>query len=777
MEVTNQDFMPGIQSFPGKPEQPFSVFAPLLDSLPFGAFLLDGNGNFLVAGRRFRQLMHQTDPAWPAGLHFSDLLQEVPQAYSQREFRTGVRAAEASRVRFLRQDGVAIEVLLSLTPLPAGSETWWFGQIKEVKVANPPDHIIKSMDARLFDIIDHAPFGIVQISQVGKVLFWNKTAEQIFGYSAAEVLGRPITMILVPKTAIHHARKLWKKMLTQKKTLQVVLEGKKQDGKIIFCEWSLTPILDQDGSVYSIIGLVSDLTHRREIEKALKQTEKRFKKFLDNDISGDFISTPDRGPIYCNKRFLEIFGFTSYDEFLNFDYMKLYKDPKDREKLYDRLQKDGKVENYEIEMLDKNGNVKIIIENSVAEFDENGKMVAVYGNCLDVTEHHLAERKQRELEAQLHHAQKLEAIGRMAAGVAHDFNNMISIILASAQMAQMDLPEEHPIRPLLEEIQSAAERSAEFTRHLLTFARKQPADPVPVDLNEIIRQNQKMLRRLVGEDIELNVHLTEDLWYVKMDPAQVDQILTNLAVNARDAIRSTGTITIETRNLIIEKDYSDYHSLAGPGHYVLLQFGDTGSGIPKEIINKIFDPFFTTKAPSGGTGLGLSTVYGIVKQNGGFITVYSEPDVGTVFKIFLPRHSEPEPEEPKEEIQDVPRGKETILIVEDEAKILRICERYLQRLGYRVIALNHPEKALSAVQQMEGCIDLLLTDVIMPGMNGYELARRLREMCPGMKTLYMSGYTWDIISDRGFLDQDIHFVSKPFNLEELAREIRSTIDG
>jgi len=389
-----------------------------------------------------------------------------------------------------------------------------------------------------------------------------------------------------------------------------------------------------------------------------------------------------------------------------------------------------------------------------------------------------SERKQQALEAQLVQAQKLESVGRLAGGVAHDYNNMLSIIMGYAELALSRLDPADPIHPLLREILNAGTRSMEITRQLLAFARKQTVAPKVLLLNDTLEGMLKMLRNLIGEDVDLAWLPGRDLWPVWIDPAQVDQILVNLCVNARDAIEGTGRITIESGNASFDEAYCREHPGFLPGEYVFLDVTDDGKGMPAGTLEMIFEPFFTTKGPGQGTGLGLSTVYGIVQQNGGFIRVDSTPGRGSAFRVHLPRHTvrvETRREEPKK--GRPPRGSETVLLVEDEEALLQMTETMLRHLGYSVLPASTPGEAIRLAAEPGRDIRLLITDVIMPEMNGRELAEAVRSIRPGIKHLFVSGYSTDVIAPSGVLEEGVRFVQKPFTMRELGEKIREALDG
>ncbi len=440
--------------------------------------------------------------------------------------------------------------------------------------------------------------------------------------------------------------------------------------------------------------------------------------------------------------------------------------------------REGK-DNFEIEhrvVRKGSGEVRHVYERCEHLRDAGGEVTRSVGIMQDVTERRKAQEEREKLQEQLIAAQKMEAVGRLAGGVAHDFNNMLGVILGHTDLALLQGGISEKARAHLTEIRTASERSARLTQQLLAFARRQTIAPRVLDLNESVAGLLKMLRRLLGEDVDLAWVPGGNLCKVKMDPSQLDQILANLCVNARDAIPGVGKITIETKNVTFDESSSAGRPDLTPGQFVMLRVSDNGTGMGEDVLEHLFEPFFTTKGVGKGTGLGLATVYGIVKQNNGFIEVQSAPGVGTTFEIYIPSCAGQTTERGVPAGPQSPRGSgETVLLVEDEAAILDLGKVMLEGMGYTVLGADTPDRAIRLAETHAGAIHLLITDVVLPGMDGKDLAERLRRARPGIKCLFMSGYTSDVIAPRGVLEEGVHFIQKPFSTEELAAKVRSAL--
>ena len=518
----------------------------------------------------------------------------------------------------------------------------------------------------------------------------------------------------------------------------------------------------------------------RATEEALRISERKYRRLHDS-ITDGYAYADLQGIIReSNESFRRMLGYAD-EELSRLTYRDLTPEKwhaYEQEIIAPQVLLRGSSDVFEKEYRHKDGSVFPVELKLFLVRNDVGEKEGVWALVRDITERKQAERTQKELEAQLYQAQKMESVGRLAGGVAHDFNNMLSVILSYAQMGLEKSEPGSSLHGYLHDILDAAQRSANITRQLLAFARKLTIVPQVLDLNETVEEMLKMLRRLIGEDIQLRWLPQSNLWPVKVDPAQIDQLLANLLVNARDAIAGVGNVTIETGMEILDEAYCGHHAGVVPGEYVVLAVSDDGCGMGKEILDNIFEPFFTTKELGQGTGLGLSTVYGVVKQNNGSINVYSEPGKGTTFKIYLPRHME-NPVGVKQERQaTAPRGQgEIVLVVEDEPAILKMANVMLRGLGYTVLTANSPLEAIKIADEHGAAIDLLLSDVIMPEMTGRDLAELLLAAHPNLKCLFMSGYTANVIASHGVLEEGINFIPKPFSVGALSVKVRETLDA
>lgn len=543
----------------------------------------------------------------------------------------------------------------------------------------------------------------------------------------------------------------------------------KVTGERIWIRTIAEPIF-KAGQVVKILGSIMDITEAKKLQEEMRTSERRLQAILEACPEPVVVYDLEGVPQYFNPAFIEVFGWTLEE----LKGKRIPFVPEDQKEItaakIDELFKFDMPVRFLSTRLTKQGDTIEVAISAASIKGPKGERKAMVVNLTDISE-------RLKLEAQLQQAQKMESIGRLAGGVAHDFNNMLGVILGHAELAMEQTEVSHPVYYDLQEIFNAAQRSADLTKQLLAFARRQAAAPKILDLNATIAGMLKMLRRIIGEDIDLVWGPAANLCKVKIDPVQLDQILANLCANARDAIDGVGKLTIETKNVSIDSAYCAGHAGFLPGDSVMLAVSDDGRGMDEETLENLFEPFYTTKGVGEGTGLGLATVYGIVKQNNGCINVYSEPGRGSTFKIYLPRVAAPVETKTEPTVRAVAKGTETVLVVEDEASILNLSTVVLERCGYSVLAAGLPSEALQLVARHKARIDLLITDVVMPEMNGQALKERVAELHPHISVLFMSGYTTSAIVHRGILEKDVHFIQKPFSVNALAKKVREVLDA
>ena len=633
---------------------------------------------------------------------------------------------------------------------------------------------LKENEKKYRTLFNESRNGIFMIKPEGAFLDANKAFCNMLGYTIKEVKKLKGFLQLIPKKW-HNKEKeeIWNNSLLKKGYSGIYkTEFIKKDGTIFPVELQSFMVSEEAEKKRYIWGIARDITERKKAEDTM-----RFMAYMLDEAPGSITVHNFEGNfLYANRKTFELHGYDK-NEFMKLKLQDI-DIPESKaliEKRMSLIEQQGEA-SFEVKHFRKDG-TEFPLEISVKKIEWEG-IPAILSIATDITEKKQAEEEQKKLQEQLLQAQKMESVGRLAGGVAHDFNNMLGVILCHVELSLDEVKPFHPLYSNLKNIQKAAARSADITRQLLAFARKQTIAPRLQNLNKTISNMIKMLGRLIGENIKLTMLPGKDLWNVRIDPTQVDQILANLCVNAKDSISNTGEIIIETRNITFDEKYCTTHAGVLPGSYVMLSVSDNGCGMDENTLQNIFEPFFTTKKIGEGTGLGLSTVYGIVKQNKGFVNVYSKPGKGTTFKIYLPKFTKKDLHCKNNLIPEHPlHGNETILLVEDEPMILEITTRVLKNLGYRVLSARKPAEAIKQAGDYGEKIHLLITDVIMPKMNGRELAEKILLLYPEIKCLYMSGYTANVIAYHGVLLEGVNFIPKPFSRHELAKKVRQAIDG
>jgi PAS domain S-box-containing protein len=758
-------------------------FQTLSEQAPFGMVMIDQDGTFKYINPKFRELFGYdlTDvpdgktwfrKAYPDPIYRHNVISEWIN--DLKSFKPGVKRPRT----FIVTCKNGAEKTINFIPvwLPTGENLMACEDITERKRA---EEALQESEERYRTILENIEDGYYEVDLPGNFTFFNDSLCRMLGYSKEEMIG----MSNQQYTDQENRKKLFQAFnevyRTGEPTKRFDWEVIRKDRTKLFGEVSASLIKDSKGQPIGFRGIARDITERMMAGEALKKSEVRFQKLFNDAPVGYFEYDVEGCIIDVNRTELELLGYR-LDEMIGQPVWKfIVEGEAARQQILQKLTGTlPPAQGLERTYRRKDGTTFPVLVGDRILQDSEGKIIGIRTTIQDISELKRAEEEMRALEEQFRQSQKMEAIGRLGGGIAHDFNNLLTIIKGYSQLSLLDLKESDPLWGNIQEIQKATQRATDLTRQLLAFSRRQILDLKVLDLNTLLRELDKMLRRIIGEDIELVTLLSGDLGRVKIDPGQIEQVIFNLAVNARDAMPSGGKLIIETANVELDKEYANAHIGVVPGRYVRLSVSDTGFGMSREVREKVFEPFFTTKDKGKGTGLGLSTVYGIVKQSSGNIWVYSEPGHGTTFKIYLPRvEEELDTLQGQDETESSSRGSETVLLVEDEPLVRDLAHRILSQQGYKVLEAANGEEALRVVQEHIGeKIHLLLTDVVMPQMGGKELADQLKLLRPDVKVLYTSGYTDDAIVHHGVLEPGTHFLQKPFSPKTLSHKVREVLD-
>jgi PAS domain S-box-containing protein len=686
---------------------------------------------------------------------------------------------EQHETQLRRRDGSVLWVSISndSLPSPGGEYAGALALVSDITERKRAEQDYEAAIARFEGAFDHAPIGMALVSLTdptfGEILRVNEALSELLRYGVDDLVGRSLSEITHPEDVdadLAHARRLIEREVD---SYEIEKRYVTADGDLVLATLSASLVPDADGGVAYAIAHVQDVTAKRRAEEAIEERERRFRAAFSLALDAMLIADDDRNWLQGNGAAAELLGLDPeeiagrrLDEFAGGD-------PEVTDSTWQQFLADGEMKG-EFDIRRADGEIRHVEFSARANFMPGRHLSILRDVTARKRDEEARERGRVEaerLEAALHQAQKLETVGQLAGGVAHDFNNLLAVIMHSSEFALMTL-EGHPAAEEVREIRAAADRAAALTRQLLVFSRREIVQPQLLDLNGLVSEVERLLRRTIGEHIVLEAALDPRTPSVQADPNHLEQVLLNLAVNARDAMPGGGTLRVETSTVTLDEPYSRLHADVKPGRYVRLAVSDTGCGMPEEVRERAFEPFFTTKPKGTGTGLGLATTYGIVKQNGGHIEIYSEVGEGTVLKVYLPAVEGDALEQPMDEPVTVRGGNgERILVVEDEEGVRRVTERILCAHGYEVTAASGPEAALSLVETAD--VDLVLTDVVMPGMSGAMLVERLREEEPRLPAIFMSGYT-----DRpGALPPDAAFLSKPFSRQELLDRVADALEA
>jgi PAS domain S-box-containing protein len=699
-----------------------------------------------------------------ADLVHPDFQQIVYQKIEQHEGTDS--PVSALEQRFRRLDGTLVDVEVSAIPLQ------WKGRASLQVVARDITERKRAEGALRLQAaaLEAAEDEIVITDSNGNMEWVNPAFTRTTGYTAVEALGQNPRLLKSGKQDDAFYKHLWNTVLSGQ-AWEGVITNRRKDGTFYEVHKVIAPVRSEKGKISHFVAIGQDITERRRVEEALRLSEAAFRSLVEHSPYGIYRSNLRTSQLLMvNPALVKMLGYDSAEELLGHETAReVYRASGDRASAVAKLERGEVVRNLEVHWKRKDGgDLAVHISGTIAHGEDGESYFEVIAE--DVTE-------RLALEQQLRQAQKMEAVGRLAGGIAHDFNNLLTVIRGYAEL-MLEETDREKLRSRAQNIIKASDRTAALTRQLLAFSRKQVLWPQVLDLNAIVAEARKMLPTLIGEDVRVIVLPGPKLGRVKADPGQLEQVLMNLAINARDAMPKGGKLVLETANVECDKGYCALHPGAQPGSYVMLAVSDNGCGMDLETQSHIFEPFFTTKAKDKGTGLGLATVYGIVKQSGGHLWVYSEPGVGTTFKVYLPQVQEKTAAAPlPPRLAEKAEGSETILLVEDQEDIRAVAREFLEQRGYRVLEARNGTEALEVAARHVNPIHLLVTDMVMPGMRGRELAEKLCSSRPQVKVLYVSGYTDGSMVENGELGPGSAFLEKPFSSDALARRVRQVLNG
>jgi two-component system, cell cycle sensor histidine kinase and response regulator CckA len=633
---------------------------------------------------------------------------------------------------------------------------------------------LRESERRFRSLVEATSDWVWEINSDGFYTYASPKVEDLLGYKPEEVIGRA-PFDLMPKDEAERVAALFKEIAESRQPFSGLRNlNLHKDGREVMLETNGVPIVDARGNFLGYRGFDRDITDQKQADNELRKSEERFKKaFYTSPDSININRLSDGMFISINKGFSDVTGYqeeeivgkTSLD-------LNIWDDANDRAKLLEDLREIGKVENLEARFRTKSGEIKHgMMSATLIDLEGVPHIISI---TRDITQRKHSEEERARLESQLFQSQKMESIGTLAGGIAHDFNNILTVIIGFSSMLQMSMKEDDPQRAYIDQVLASSEKATGLTKSLLTFSRKQQITLKPLDINNTVKDTSLLLKRLLTEDIELKIDLSDKTSIVMGDVTQIDQILFNLTANARDAMPQGGTLTIETKVVELGDEFIKLHGYGECGKYTLLSVSDTGTGMDEATKAKIFDPFFTTKEMGKGTGLGLSTVYGIVKQHNGYATVYSERGRGTSFHIYLPR-IDGEKEREARPLYDIKKGSGTILIGEDDPGIRMFARQILQRYGYTIVEARDGEEAISTFMENKNKIGLCILDVVMPRKNGKEVYNEIIGISPAMKFLFMSGYTGDIVLDKGIREDTVDFIAKPLFPDELLKKVSDVL--
>ncbi|ABK98762.1 PAS domain S-box protein [Pelobacter propionicus] len=692
-----------------------------------------------------------------------------------------------------KKDGTVFPVEIFTSRYTWKQKAMQIAVIRDITERTQAEEALQENRERLQLQFDHMPIACIAWGTDYSIQSWNPAAEKVFGYTAQEAIGKSANDLIVPPEIQDEVNAVWQRLLENDETVHCTHQNMTKGRQKIFCKWTKTPLRDIRGNIIGFISMAEDITQLRNTDQALRETVREYQDLaLKLDEKQNFLATlmdsiPDlifykdseRRYLGCNKAFEsfagrteeELVGCTDFDLF-GHDVGAFFRE-RDLQVMAQNLARQNE------EWVDYPDGRHILLDTLKTPFhDHQGRSLGLIGISRDITERHRADTERKNLEGQLYQSQKMEAIGQLAGGVAHDFNNILTVIIGYAEILLLSMEREHALRYHVEQVLTAAGRAAELTAGLLAFSRKQLLHMKQLDLGEVARGLRKMLRRLIPEDIDFKTIIVEKELTILADKGQIEQVIMNLVTNAKDAMPKGGSLTLEIAPATMDEQFLQQHGFGEPGGYACITIADTGHGMDEETRKRLFEPFFTTKEAGKGTGLGTAIIYGIVKQHNGFISVDSEPGRGSTFSIYLPLIAATEQD--AEELQEngpPPGGTETILLAEDDITVRELHSMILEEAGYHVIRSSDGQEALDKFMEHQSEVAMLVSDVIMPKIDGKRLYEEIRKIRPDMKVLLISGYTSDIFVERGIMEDEYGFMAKPVVPSELLRQVRSILDN